>query len=93
MTYEPINIIAGEGFDGIAVALLGASNPIGIIFSALFISLLKCGGTLASLYGFKPEIVDVVIAIIIYFSAFAMFMNSMLKTKLSKLGKKKEKEV
>ena len=93
MTYEPINIIAGEGFDGIAVALLGASNPIGIIFSALFISLLKCGGTLASLYGFKPETVDVVIAIIIYFSAFAMFMNSMLKTKLSKLGKKKEKEV
>ena len=93
MTYEPVNIIAGEGFDGIAVALLGASNPIGIIFSALFISLLKCGGTLASLYGFKPEIIDVVIAIIIYFSAFAMFMNSILKTKLSKLGKKKEKEV
>lgn len=93
MTYEPINIIAGEGFDGIAVALLGASNPIGIIFAALFISLLKCGGTLASLYGFKPEIVDVVIAIIIYFSAFAMFMNSILKTKLGKLGKKKEKEV
>ena len=93
MTYEPINIIAGEGFDGIAVALLGASNPIGIVFSALFISLLKCGGTLASLYGFKPEIVDVVVAIIIYFSAFAMFMNVMLKNKFSKLGKKKDKEV
>lgn len=93
MTYEPINIIAGEGFDGIAVALLGASNPIGIVFSALFISLLKCGGTLASLYGFKPEIVDVVVAIIIYFSAFAMFMSTMLKTKLGKFGKKKEKEV
>lgn len=93
MTYEPINVIAGEGFDGIAVALLGASNPIGIIFAALFISLLKCGGTLASLYGFKPEIIDVVIAIIIYFSAFAMFMNAMLKTKLSKVMKKKEKEV
>ncbi len=93
MTYEPINIIAGEGFDGIAVALLGASNPIGIVFSALFISLLKCGGTLASLYGFKPEIVDVVVAIIIYFSAFAMFMSTMLKTKLGKFGEKKEKEV
>ena len=93
MTYEPVNVIAGEGFDGIAVALLGASNPIGIIFAALFISLLKCGGTLASLYGFKPEIVDVVVAIIIYFSAFAMFMSSMLKTKLAKLGKKKDKEV
>lgn len=93
MTYEPVNVIAGEGFDGIAVALLGASNPIGIIFAALFISLLKCGGTLASLYGFKPEIVDVVVSIIIYFSAFSMFMSSMLKDKLSKIGKKKGKEV
>ncbi len=93
MTYEPINIVASEGFDGIAVALLGASNPIGIIFAALFISLLKCGGTLASLYGFKPEIIDVVIAIIIYFSAFAMFMNSILKNKLGNVLKKKEKEV
>ncbi|MDD6882044.1 MAG: ABC transporter permease [Firmicutes bacterium] len=94
MTYEPVNIIANEGFDGIAVALLASSNPIGIIFSALFISLLKCGGTLASLFGFKPEIIDVVIAVIIYFSAFAMFMNEIFRAKISKLmgRKKKEKE-
>lgn len=93
MTYEPINVIASEGFDGIAVALLGSAHPIGIIFSALFISFIKCGGTLASLYGFKPEIIDVVIAIIIYFSAFAMIMNVILKDKLGKLfGKKKKKE-
>ncbi|OPX44452.1 L-arabinose transporter permease protein [Ruminiclostridium hungatei] len=76
MTYEPINIIAANGFNGIAVALLGNSSPIGIIFSALFISHIQRGGTLASLYGFKPEIIDVVIAVIIYFSAFAMLMNS-----------------
>lgn len=94
MTYEPINIIANEGFDGIAVALLGSANPIGVIFAALFISFIKCGGTLASLYGFKPEIIDVVIAIIIYFSAFAMIMNVILKEKLGKIfGKKKKEEV
>lgn len=76
MTYEPINIIAANGFNGIAVALLGNSSPLGIIFSALFISHIQRGGTLASLYGFKPEIIDVVIAVIIYFSAFAMLMNT-----------------
>jgi len=76
MTYEPINVIAPNGFNGIAVALLGNSSPIGIIFSAIFISHIQRGGTLASLYGFKPEIIDVVIAVIIYFSAFAMLMNS-----------------
>ncbi len=78
MTYEPVNIIAANGFNGIAVALLGNSHPIGIIFSSLFISHIQRGGTLASLVGFKPEIIDVVIAVIIYFSAFAMIMNSAL---------------
>lgn len=76
MTYEPINIIASAGFNGIAVALLGNSHPLGIIFSALFISHIQRGGTLASLQGYKPEIIDVVIAVIIYFSAFAMVMNA-----------------
>lgn len=76
MTYEPISVIAANGFNGIAVALLGNSSPLGIIFSAVFISYIQRGGTLASLFGYKPEIIDVVIAVIIYFSAFAMLMNS-----------------
>jgi len=78
MTYEPVNIIAASGFNGIAVALLGNSHPIGTIFSSVFISHIQRGGTLASLVGYKPEIIDVVIAVIIYFSAFAMIMNSAL---------------
>jgi simple sugar transport system permease protein len=78
MTYEPINVIAANGFNGIAVALLGNSSPIGIIFSAVFISHIQRGGTLVSLFGFKPEIIDVVIAVIIYFSAFSMMMNTMV---------------
>ena len=76
MTYEPINIIAANGFNGIAVALLGNAHPIGVIFSSVFISHIQRGGTLASLYGYKPEIIDIVIAVIIYFAAFAMIMNS-----------------
>lgn len=78
MTYEPINIIAANGFNGIAVALLGHSHPIGIIFSSIFVSHIQRGGTLTSLVGYKPEIIDVVIAVIIYFSAFAMIMNAAL---------------
>ncbi len=76
MTYEPINVIAANGFNGIAVALLGNSSPLGIIFSALFISHIQRGGTLTSLYGYKPEIIDIVIAVIIYFSAFSMLMKT-----------------
>jgi ABC-type uncharacterized transport system, permease component len=88
MTYEPINIIAANGFNGIAVALLGSSNPIGIIFSALFISHIGRGGTLVSVfYGYKPEITDIVIAVIIYFSAFAMLMSSAVGRMISKRKK------
>ena len=78
MTYEPISVIAANGFNGIAVALLGNSSPIGIIFSAVFISHIQRGGTLAALFGYKPEIIDVVIAVIIYFSAFAILMQATL---------------
>jgi ABC-type uncharacterized transport system, permease component len=77
VTYEPVNIIAANGFNGIAVALLGASNPIGIIFSSLFISHIQRGGTLVSgLTDYKPEIVDAVIAVIIYFAAFTLVINA-----------------
>lgn len=89
MTYEPINIIAANGFNGIAVALLGNSHPIGIIFSSVFISHIQRGGTLASLVGYKPEIIDVVVAVIIYFSAFAAIINSTFAGFIKKsIGKK-----
>ena len=94
MTYEPINIIAANGFTGIAVSLLGNAHPLGIIFSATFISYIQRGGTLASLVGFKPEIIDIVIAVIIYFSAFAMIMNSAIaRVAKSLVGKKDEKVI
>lgn len=85
MTYEPINIIAAAGFNGIAVALLGNSSPLGIIFSSLFISHIQRGGTLTSILGFKPEIIDVVIAVIIYFSAFSMLMKTAAGSFVKKL--------
>lgn len=75
-TYEPINVIAANGFNGIAVALLGNSSPIGIIFSSVFISHIQRGGSQTSILGFKPEIIDVVISVIIYFSAFSLIMKS-----------------
>ncbi len=93
MTYEPINMIAVNGFNGIAVALLGNSNPIGIIFSAVFISHIQRGGTSASLFGYKPEVIDIVIAVIIYFSAFSLIMSSVLGDFIKKLGHKKNGDI
>ena len=88
-TYEPINVIAANGFNGIAVALLGNSSPLGIIFSAIFISHIQRGGSQTSILGFKPEIIDVVISIIIYFSAFSLIMKSGLGRFIKNIGHRK----
>lgn len=89
MTYEPINIIAANGFNGIAVALLANSSPLGIILSAVFVSHIQRGGTLAALFGYKPEIIDMVIAVIIYFSAFSVLMQTTLVKFIKNLRKDK----
>ena len=91
VTYEPINVIAANGFNGIAVALLGNSSPLGIIFSSVFISYIQRGGTLSALYGFKPEIIDIVISVIIYFSSFSMIMSGTVKKLFAKLNKNQPK--
>lgn len=70
VTYEPINVIAATGFQGIAAALLGGTNPAGIIASALFLAVLRRGGRVATLYGYRLELVDIVIAVILFFAAF-----------------------
>lgn len=85
-TYEPINVIAANGFNGIAVALLGNSSPLGIIFSSIFISHIQRGGSQTSILGFKPEIIDVVISIIIYFSAFSLIMKSGIGRFIKSIG-------
>ena len=91
VTYEPINVIAANGFNGIAVALLGNSNPLGIIFSSAFISYIQRGGTLSALYGFKPEIIDIVISVIIYFSSFSMIMSGTVKKLFAGFNKNQPK--
>ena len=79
------DILAMEGFNGIPVALLGLNNPIGIIFSGLLIAYLNVGGFNMQLYNFVPQIIGIIIAVIIYFSAFALlvkdFIYSIIKRK------------
>lgn len=73
-----VDVLAVEGFNGIPVALLGLSNPIGIIFSAIFISYITQGGNYLQTLDFVPEVIDIIIACIIYFSAFSVFFRKLL---------------
>jgi ABC-type uncharacterized transport system permease subunit len=91
---EIVDVLAPEGFTGIPVALLGLSNPIGIIFSALFISHISLGGFFAQRFNFKPEITGIITSVIIYFSAFALIVKTYFRNlekfwQKIKAGKKK----
>jgi len=74
-----VDILAGEGFQGIPIALLGLSNPIGIIFSGTLIAYLTQSGFLLQQHGFAPEIIDIIVSVIIYFSALALLLKGAIQ--------------
>ena len=78
-----------EGFNGIPVALLAANNPIAVVFSGLFMSMLNiCGTQLKSLTAYNEYIADIIIAVIVYLSAFSMFIKQLLNGRKKKGGNK-----
>lgn len=98
-TYQSLPAV---GFTGIAVALLAVNNPIGVIFSGIFMSLLNINGQqLTNLTAYNEYITDVIIAVIVYLSAFMLIIKTWISKKnrgqpgRSKpaRGTKKEKEV
>ena len=81
-TYQSL---PATGFNGIPVALLAASNPIGVIFTGCFMSMLDIVGLqLTNLTAYNEYITDVIIAVIVYLSAFSL----VIKLWLSGRGKK-----
>ncbi len=79
---EVVDVLASEGFTGIPVALLGMNHPIGIIFSGLFIGYLTQGGFNMQIYGFAPQVIEIITSVIIYFSAFALIFKEFVYKKI-----------
>jgi len=74
-----IGILPSQGFDGIAVALLGGNSPIGVLFSALFFGLLHSGkGFMNAMTRIPPQIGDTIIATILYFAATSVLFNRLI---------------
>lgn len=75
------------GFDGMAVSLLGSGSPIGILVSALLFGVLKIGGlSMPGSAGVPNEIVEIVIASIIFFVGISYAIRYVL----DKIGPKKQ---
>ena len=78
--------LPATGFNGIPVALLAANNPIGVVFTGIFMSMLDIAGLqLTSLTAYNEYITDVIIAVIVYLSAFSIVIKMLIS------GRKKKK--
>ncbi len=87
-TYQSL---PAAGFTGIAVALLAVNNPIGVIFAGSFMSMLNvCGSQLTFLTPFNEYITDVIIAVIVYISAFSLLIRMLLTSRKAKQYDKRD---
>ncbi len=88
-TYQSLPAI---GFNGIPVAMLALTNSIGVIFSALFMSMLNIIGLqITSLTAYNEYITDVIIAVIVYLSAFSLLIKQFISRRMSRKKKEGEK--
>lgn len=80
-SYTIEKVLLNMGFNGIPVALLANSHPIGTILTGIFISYIQVGGE-ALQPEYAKEIIDIIIATIIYLSALSLIMKNMFAQKL-----------
>ena len=75
------------GFQGISVALIGASNPIGVFFAGIFYGALKYGGSKLNLIGAPSEVINIIMGTVVFFIAISHVFRF---TRIRKSKKKKE---
>lgn len=75
----PEGWFGGEGFAGIAVALVAANNPIGSIFSAILFGVMVAGAPFIQAQGLPRELVWAMQGLIILFTAMPYISQWILK--------------
>ena len=77
----------GFGFQGITVALIASSNPIGCIFAGLFYGAMKYGGSKLNLVGAPKEVLDIIMGAIVLIIAITHVFKAFAQKKMQKGGK------
>lgn len=73
-----------DGFDGIAVALLGGNTPVGVVLAAFLFGVLKNGGTLLNITfpNLTRDVVSMILALVVLFIAARGFLPERLTNPL-----------
>ena len=81
--------LPATGFNGIPVALLAVNNPIGVVFSGIFMAMLDIvGQNLTGFTAYNEYITDVIISVIVYLSAFSLMIRVWLAGRNKKVAPK-----
>ncbi len=77
--WQTYQALPSEGFNGIPVALLAVNNPIGVVFTGIFMAMLDIvGQQLTGYTAYNEYITDVIISVIVYLSAFSLVIRMWL---------------
>ena len=85
----------GFGFAGIVVALIGCSNPFGVLVAGLFYGALMYGGSKLNLVGAPTQLINVIVGTVVFFIAISVIFQNIFKRRLRSrrtIEKRAEKE-
>lgn len=71
----------GYGFAGIVVALIGCSNPFGVLIAGIFYGWLTYGGSKLNLVGAPTQLKDVIVGTIIFFISISIVFTLLFSQK------------
>ena len=71
----------GFGFAGIVVALIGCSNPYGVLIAGLFYGALMYGGSKLNLVGAPTQLINVIVGTVVFFIAISVIFENLKRIK------------
>ena len=71
----------GFGFAGIVVALIGCSNPFGVLVAGLFYGALMYGGSKLNLEGVPTQLINVIVGTVVFFIAISVIFENLKRFK------------
>ncbi len=77
--YQP-GFNVGLGFEGITIALLGKTHPVGVILASILVGAMKAGASQMQFSaGVDKAIIDVILALILFFVAADVLIRKILR--------------
>ena len=67
----------GFGFAGIVVALIGCSNPFGVLVAGIFYGALTFGGSKLNLVGAPTQLINVIVGTVVFFIAISIIFTNL----------------